>query len=345
MRRDEPSWWYDERAQFVPRVLAPLSFLYGMVTARRMSRAPAYRSRLPVICIGNFTVGGSGKTPFAAHVCHWLAARGRRPAILTRGYGGSSAGPIWVDDHHHASAVGDEALLLSRVAPTVVSRDRGSGAKLIETDARRFDVIVMDDGLQNRSLAKTLTIVLVHARRGFGNGAVMPAGPLRAPLMAQIPHAGAVVIVDGVPSSNQETRAKLKATIAALTDAPVLDARIEPAQLIDLKGKAVVAYCGIAGPERFFDTLGVLGANVLDRVAFRDHHRLSEAEAGHLIARAKATGTLLVTTEKDLARLAGESGVRADLRTASVAVPIGVALQPGDEQRLSNLLSRAVGIS
>lgn len=344
MRRDEPSWWYDERARFAPILLAPLSLLYGMVTARRMSRAPAYRSRLPVICIGNFTVGGSGKTPFAAHVCRWFVARGRRPAILTRGYGGSSAGPIWVEEHHDAGAVGDEALLLSRVAPTVVARDRESGAKLIEADSRQFDVIVMDDGFQNRSLAKTLTIVLVNARRGLGNGCVMPAGPLRAPLKVQTPHADVIVIVDGVPAT-PEKRAQLKAAFASLTGAPVLDAGIEPAGSADLRGKTVVAYCGIAGPERFFDMVAALGAHVVDRAAFRDHHRLSEAEARQLLEKAQSSAALLVTTEKDLARLSGESGARAALRTASIPVAIGVSLQPGDEERLSDLLSRATGLS
>lgn len=345
MRLDEPGWWYDERAQIVPRVLAPLSLLYGLVVERRLRQEPAYRSRLPVICIGNFTVGGSGKTPFTAHVCKWFADHGRRPAIVTRGYGGSVGGPAWVGETDDAGKVGDEALLLARVAPTVVSRDRGKGALLIEADPRGFDVIVMDDGFQNRSLAKSLSLVLVSASRGLGNGRVLPGGPLRAPLDAQIADAGAIVIVDGAPPSVPEQRARLASGFAAFSGPPILEAKVEPAATGDLKGKPVVAYCGIAGPERFFATVEALGAQILVRRAFRDHHPLSEAEVGELIATARDADATLVTTEKDLARLTGGSGARAALRAASVAIPIRVVLEPGDEERLGRLLAQAAGLS
>lgn len=345
MRRDEPGWWYDERAHAVPRMLAPLSLLYGFVAGRRLRRQPAYRSRLPVICIGNFTAGGSGKTPFTAYVCRWFAERGRRPAILTRGYGGSSRGPIWVGDADDASLVGDEALLLARVAPTVMSRDRGKGAQLIEADERGFDVIVMDDGYQNRSLAKSLSLVLVSARRGLGNGQVIPSGPLRAPLEAQISDAGAIVVIDGVPPSGLDERRRLSSAFAAMTAAPILEARIEPVGSDHLKGKPVIAYCGIAGPERFFDTVQALGAQIRARAAFPDHHPLSESEASSLLAAARDANAMLVTTEKDIARLAKESGAREALRAASVAIPIRVALQASEEERLGRLLAQAARLS
>lgn len=345
MPLDEPGWWYDETARLAPAVLSPLSLLYGTIAARRMQRNPQYRSRLPVICVGNFTIGGSGKTPFAAFVCEWLTARGRRPAILTRGYGGSANGPLFVGASHDATDVGDEPLLLSRVAPVMVSRDRAAGAKSIESDPRGFDVIVMDDGLQNPTLAKTMTLALVTAQRGLGNGRTMPGGPLRAPLAVQAGIADAVVLLDGTPTVDTERRTALRARLSAQTGRPVIEARVEAAAPSDLKGQRVIAYCGIAGPERFFATLEALAATIVERVAFRDHHPTSEAEAARLLDRARATGAQLVTTEKDVARLSGSTGARGRLREASLAIPIRVKISGPHAAQLDALLERAIGLS
>ncbi len=345
MRLDEPGWWYDERAWFAPAALSPLSLVYGMVAGRRMQRKPQYRSRLPVLCVGNFTVGGSGKTPFAAFVCAWLAARGRRPAILTRGYGGASHGPLFVATSHDAAMVGDEALLLARVAPVMVARDRVAGAKAIESDLRGFDVIVMDDGLQNPTLAKTLTLALVTAQRGVGSGRTMPSGPLRAPLAVQARLADAVILLDGTPAMDAERRAALRARLSAETGRPVIEARVEAAAPPNLRGQRVIAYCGIAGPERFFATAEALGAHLIERVAFRDHHPLSEAEAAGLLGRARVADAVLVTTEKDIARLAGTTGPQGDLREASVAVPIKVEVSGPDAGQLDALLAQVIGLS
>ena len=183
MRLDEPPWWYRDPPSGIATVLRPLAALYGWAAAARYWRATPYRSRLPVICVGNFTAGGTGKTPLVIHLCERLKAAGHEPVALTRGYGGRLSGPYWVNAKSDvARDVGDEALLLARAAPTLVARDRRAGAHAIETGPHPVTVIVMDDGLQNPGLAKDLTIAVVDGGRGFGNGLTMPAGPLRAPL-------------------------------------------------------------------------------------------------------------------------------------------------------------------
>ena len=219
MPLETPSWWY-RKTGMVAAALSPLAALYGRVAASRMAKAEAYRSRLPVICIGNFTAGGGGKTPTAIAVATLLKAIGRKPAFLTRGYGGAAKGLVQVSEGQSAAEVGDEPLLLAAVAPTIVSADRVAGAKAIEaTDA---DVIVMDDGFQNPSLAKDLALIVVDAASGLGNGRVIPAGPLRAPLDVQIARADALAVIG--------EGKKADALIAAFEAAgkPVLRAKIAP---------------------------------------------------------------------------------------------------------------------
>src|SRR6476661_643641 len=195
VRLDEPSWWYAPAPGRLAMLLQPLGAIYGRVAEARYFRTTPYRSRLPVICIGNFTSGGTGKTPLAIHLCERLKAAGHEPAVLTRGYGGRLSGPYWVNAASDvARDVGDEALLLARAAPTLVARDRRAGAHAIEMGPHPVTVIVMDDGLQNPGLAKDLTIAVVDGGRGLGNGLTMPAGPLRAPLPFQLELTDAIVV-------------------------------------------------------------------------------------------------------------------------------------------------------
>lgn len=343
----------------MPRLFAPLARLYAAAALKRLRRPPCYRSRLPVVCVGNFTAGGTGKTPFAIHVVRLLQAAGERPAILTRGYGGRLAGPHWIDPSTDtAASVGDEPLLLARVAPTMLARDRRAGATAIEcAHAPAPSVIVMDDGLQNPALAKDLTIALVDARRGFGNGRVIPAGPLRAPVEEQLARVDAI-LVKRDPSTAEETTTTPNAGAAPRGESdgldcadtlhslrlsfagPVLSARVAPiGDTAWIDGRAVLAYTGIANPRRFFDLVARLGGRIVDRAAFKDHHPFTEREARDLMARALACDAVLVTTEKDLVRLAGIGGARGDLRQASRALPIGVVLDPGDAPRLDDLLA------
>ena len=197
MRLDEPSWWYGGAGDVRQRALAPLGRLYGWIAERRYYRHQPYRSRLPIICVGNFTAGGTGKTPLSLGIARLLIARGERPVFLTRGYGGQTAGPAWVEGGPGAARrFGDEPLLLAAVAPTMVARDRRAGIIAIESGGGQPSAVIMDDGLQNGSVSKNLSIALVEGRRGIGNGEVIPAGPLRAPLEFQIGLVDAIVVRD-----------------------------------------------------------------------------------------------------------------------------------------------------
>jgi tetraacyldisaccharide 4'-kinase len=300
--------------------------------------APAYHPRMPVICVGNFTAGGTGKTPLTMHLTTSLTAAGRRAAILTRGYGGSTRGPHWVDpDSNSAALVGDEPLLLARTAPTLVCRDRALGARTIETDARGFDVLLMDDGLQNPALAKTLTLAVVDGARGFGNGHVIPAGPMRAPLSLQLERTDAIVVNLG--SSIDEADSLVLQRLNRDFNGPVLAARVAVAgETTWLTEKPILAYAGIGAPHRFFDLLERHGARIVERAAFPDHHAFTETDAGQLLQRAKSLNALLATTEKDLARLSGSSGRLGDLANASHALAIRLAFSAKDTLRLAALI-------
>lgn len=316
----EPGWWYTQQRTWQADLLRPAAALYGAIATRRIRNAAPYRSSLPVICIGNFTAGGSGKTPLALRLAKLVSEEGRDPWFLSRGYGGAAAGPLRVDaGRHEARTVGDEPLLLARAFPTVVARDRRKGAAAIEAMASERGVVIMDDGLQNQALAKDLTIAVVDARRGFGNGLVIPAGPLRAPLEVQARLAHLIVVTgNGVPADIAAVR-----TIGTLTDAPIVSAHTRPEQNAErFRGQKVLAFAGIANPERFFAMLDALGAVIVERRAFADHHPFSEGEARELLARAQRTGAALVTTEKDLMRLSRAAGSLGELEKQSDALAI-----------------------
>jgi tetraacyldisaccharide 4'-kinase len=341
VRLDEPAWWYGSDGGLAARCLQPLAAAWGAIATRRYQREAPYRSRLPVICIGNFTAGGTGKTPLAMCVAAELARLGRRPAFLTRGFGGRLAGPHWVDGTVDSAVdVGDEPLLLARAWPALVARDRRTGARIIETAENGADVIIMDDGLQNPQLAKDLVLAVVDGRRGIGNGRVMPAGPLRAPLDFQLGLTDAVVV--NMPlgaAAESEAAGWLRQNFPG----PVLSASVElrePAPWLD--GATVVAFAGIGAPQRFFDLLRRLGANVVRSVAFADHHVYSAAEAEHLLGLAQKHSALLVTTEKDWVRLDGSGGGTVALKTASRPLPIAMVLNERDHGRLAALLEMAL---
>ena len=317
-----------------PTLLAPLAALYGRVAASRMGREAAYRSRLPVICIGNFTAGGGGKTPTAIAVASLLKTMGKTPAFLIRGYGGSATGLVRVAGQD-ADEVGDEALLLAATAPTIVSADRVAGAKAIEeTDA---DIIVMDDGFQNPSLAKDLSLIVADAASGLGNGRVIPAGPLRAPLDAQLGHADALLVI------GEGKRADALAAAFETHDKPVLRAKVAPN--CDARWLSVlpaIGFAGIARPSKFFATLKSNGARLIASHSFGDHHRFSERQARRLLEQADEKKAMLVTTEKDWARLPGddEESALTELKQRSRPFPIVIAFE--DEGEAKKLLE-AVG--
>ena len=343
MRLEEPQWWYGETPDPRQRLLAPIAHLYGWIVEARFRRHRPYRSRLPVICIGNFTAGGAGKTPLALAIAQLLLQRGEAPVFLTRGYGGTLAGPAWVEETADAaSRFGDEPLLLVRVAPTLVARDREAGVQRIEDGGWHASVIIMDDGLQNPALIKDLSIAVVDDRRGVGNGEVIPAGPLRAPLEFQLGLIDAIVVRAqdaATPSQKQGVHELLRRTFPG----PVLAARAVPrGGTAWLTNTPIVAYAGIVNPDRFFGLLEASGACVVQRIAFPDHHAFSRADAVRLLDRARATGARLVTTEKDWVRLKGNDDVRKDLLEQTEPFGIEMAFQTRDLDRLTTLIEGAI---
>jgi tetraacyldisaccharide 4'-kinase len=294
-----------------------------------------------VVCVGNLTAGGTGKTPLTLHLCAQLQATGLRPAVLTRGYGGSRAGPHWVADGDDADAVGDEALLLARAAPTLVARDRAAGARAIEagTVDTAADIIVMDDGLQNPQLAKDLALAVVDGARGLGNGRVMPAGPLRAPLGFQLGLVDAIVINERAPGAGDGVAEWLGGRF----DGPILRcSTVVAGDAVWLRGQRIVAWAGIGAPQRFFAMLRVLGAEVVEEIAFRDHQPLNETDARQLLDLAERHAATLVSTEKDLARLKGTHGACAALATSTRLLPIALRFAEPEAERLVALLGGAI---
>jgi tetraacyldisaccharide 4'-kinase len=314
--REPPFWW--RAAGIEALLLAPAAAIYGAVAASRLKRE-GYRAGVPVICIGNLTLGGAGKTPTALAVARMLKAAGERPVFLSRGYGGRQRGPLLVaPDRHGANDVGDEPLLLARLALTVVAHDRVEGAKAAR--AAGASVIVMDDGFQNPSLAKDFSVLVIDGRRGLGNNKVFPAGPLRAPLNAQLARADAVVLVGALGEAASAAEAAVKAR-----KLPLFQARLDPDReaIAALTGRPVLAFAGIGDPEKVFATLREAGIAVAATRSFADHHRYTPADARDLCRQADTKGLTLVTTEKDAVRLQGEEAM-TELAARVCVLPVGL---------------------
>lgn len=311
--RDPAFWWRD--AGLAAGLLAPFGKVYGAIAAQRMARPGTYAG-LPVICVGNFTLGGAGKTPTTMMLVKLLREAGETPFCLTRGYGGKVTRPRLVNaETDTASEVGDEALMLARVAPTVVGRNRVIGAALAKS--KGASVVVMDDGLQNASLAKTLTIAVIDGRRGIGNACVFPAGPLRAPLAAQLKRCDALLVI------GEDVRAR--DVVAQAGALPVLHGRLtpDPAAVTALHGRKVLAFAGIGDPEKFFATAQQAGIDIAARRSFADHYRYSAEDAAELVMTAERDGLTLLTTEKDRARMTGDPALAA-LATEAQVLPVSL---------------------
>jgi tetraacyldisaccharide 4'-kinase len=321
----EPDFWWGKPG-LSARLLSPLGQAYGAIAAARLRRG-GQRAAAPVICVGNLTVGGGGKTPSAIAIAGLFQRAGLQPVFLTRGYGGGLAGPARVSASARADEVGDEPLLLARVAATILARDRVAGAARAAQE--KADVIVMDDGLQNPSLVKDVSLVALDGRRGVGNGCVIPAGPLRAPLAAQLQRAHAVLLVG---EAGESARAILSE--AERRGLRLFTGRLEPAGCLaaELTGRRVLAFAGIADPGKFFTTLAEAGVTIAAQCGFPDHHRYSAADAARLIARAEREGLPLVTTEKDAARLQGEAALAA-LAARCRAFPVTLVVDGEDAFR------------
>lgn len=317
-----PAFWW-RRPGAAAALLSPVAALYGAIAARRLSQAGA-RAGIPVICVGNLTVGGAGKTPAAIALARLLIDAGEKPMFLTRGYGGALSGPVTAQAHHTAAQVGDEPLLLARIAPTVVARERVAGARHAREGGA--SVIVMDDGFQNPSLAKDLSILVVDGARGIGNARVLPAGPLRAPLAAQLARARAMLIVGEV------TGASPLVIAARARRLPLFRARFEPdpAAVAALAGTKVLAFAGIGNPVKFFATVAEAGIEARIHRRFDDHHRYRADEAAALLEEAEGNGLALLTTEKDLARMQGDASI-AKLAARARALPVTLTVNEAED--------------
>jgi tetraacyldisaccharide 4'-kinase len=285
---------------------------------------------IPVLCVGNYHLGGAGKTPTVLALVELLREAGEAPIVLSRGYGGKLRGPIKVDCERHAAAeVGDEPLMMAARVPVVIARDRVAGVALARSLGA--SAIVMDDGFQNPEIAKDASLIVIDSERGLGNGCVFPAGPLRAPLAPQLARTDALVVVgDGIAA---DPVAAAIATQGGL----VLRAHLTPADasIAALRGKRVLAFAGIGDPQRFFRTLRGSGVQVAREKAFADHHAFTDGEIAALAVTANREGLTLVTTEKDLARLRrGQT-----MPTGQDIVPLPVRLRVDDEARLQRFVT------
>ncbi len=319
-----PDFWRQDG--ILPLILSPLGLGFDLAGRLRRALARPMDPGATVICVGNLVAGGAGKTPVAISLLKLLTAQGKRAHGLTRGYGGKLAGPVRVDPSRHgAEQAGDEALLLARAAPTWIARDRAAGARAAA--AAGAEVIVMDDGHQNPHLAPRVSLLVVDGVYGFGNGRVMPAGPLRESMARGLARAHAAVILGadtwGVEEALKGRLKILRAELVPDSNAP------------GLKGRRVAAFAGIGNPDKFFATLEAMGAVLIARRAFADHHRYRPGELTGLIDSAAAADAMAVTTEKDAVRLP------AELRAKVVTVPVAVAWrnQPDLEALLAPVLA------
>ena len=317
-----PSFWHADG--FIPKLLEPLAQLYKCLSFLERSLRSKTKIDVPVLCIGNLVSGGAGKTPIALSIGQKLNAK-HNISFLTRGYGGIEAGPIEVNpDEHSSYEVGDEALILSEVGPTWVSRNRIAGA--IAAKNAGFEIVIMDDGFQHTSLVKTLSFVIIDGPYGFGNGRLIPAGPLREPIYSGLKRADIIVLVGEVNPSIIELLPNNK---------PLLRASLVPAEMgTQLSNDNVIGFAGIGRPTKFLETLEKMGLNIIDFVAFPDHYRFRESEIRELYEKATEVDAILVTTFKDMKRVPKS--------VAHLCQPIGITVVWEDDNEIQQLLDSVI---
>ena len=291
----EPKFWKRHKTKAL--LLLPLTLVYFVVYVLNSLFSVRGRSKLPVICVGNANVGGVGKTPVSIAIGKILNKRGVKFAYLSRGYKRDSKGLIKITDKHNASEVGDEPMLLKQVSDTFVCENRLAGAKAIEADKEGYEAIVMDDGMQNLSLKKTKSVLVIGGRYGVGNGFLLPAGPMREPLRISLMKADAVVVMGEDKTNVEEKIRKINKNI------PIVFGNIKAKKPSMLSNKDIYAFSGIAHPKRFFNTLEDLGYNIEELAIFDDHHKYSHREVENIITMANSKELKIITTEKDWVKL------------------------------------------
>ena len=316
-----PSFWWT-RSGWQALMLSPFAWGYGAAARWRLDHGERADVGLPVLCIGNFTVGGGGKTPTALALGRTALTMGLRPGFLSRGHGAALAGPLLVDlARHHAGDVGDEPILLARLAPTAIAVDRKLGADLLRLEAR-CDLIIMDDGFQSARLGVDHALIVVDAGRGLGNARVLPAGPLRAPLVDQVRHADGLLVIGRGSAGDGAIRS------AAKGGKPVYEAQLLPRHGENFSGRRVLAFAGIADPGKFYRSLAALGADIVDTQNFADHHPFNANDLRSLGERAQRQDLQMVTTRKDAVRIqAGGEALRIFAESVAV-LDIDLAFEP-----------------
>lgn len=308
-----PFWW--EKPDWRALALSPFSRIYGAIAGRHIRRAKPPAIPLPVLCIGNFTVGGAGKTPTSIAFAQAAISAGLKPGIVSRGYGGAFSGLHLVDlDHDSARHVGDEPMLLARHAPVVVCADRLAGAKALAAEG--CDFIIMDDGFQSARLYFDYALMVVDAGRGIGNGNVLPGGPLRAPLTDQLVRTDALLKIGTASGADQLVRS------AARAAKPIHEAVLKPQAAAEIMDKPLLAFAGIGDPSKFFTTLNDAGAEVRRTKSFPDHHPYSDEDVADLLREAAKDNLKLVTTAKDHVRLLDGSPSARDLAAQTMVLEV-----------------------
>jgi len=323
-------WWQTDGGGIPGRLLEPIGLLYGWATARRLARGQPERLPVPVVCVGNLAAGGTGKTPVVEDIA-WRLRRtwGRNAMVLSRGHGGHEAGPVRVDPAcHDAAAVGDEPLMMARGGlPVWIARNRAEGGRAAVVDGA--EAIVMDDGFQNPALVQDLSLVVVDGARGFGNGRLIPAGPLREPVPVGLARAGAVVVMGESSSERDRVARRVPPSI------PVLGARLEPGPRIRaLAGQPVVAFAGIGDPDKVFRMLSTVGCRVVATHPFADHYPYQPTDIQPILDEAFALDAVPVTTAKDAARLTPDQRQQVNV--------IDITVTWDDPDALGRVLERAL---
>lgn len=309
-----PSLWQDEH-WWMTLTLRPFALINIAAQRRRIRNTIPKKVDVPVICIGNLVAGGAGKTPVVSWLAHWLSEQGIKAHCLSRGYGGKEEGPLQVNTTEHvASDVGDEPLLLAEIVPTWISHDRVAGAKA--AIAAGAECIIMDDGFQNPSLHKTLSVLVIDGQYGFGNEEVMPLGPLREPIEDGLARTDMVIIM------GEETAEVSKHLTKQI---PIFRAYLKPDNVSSInKRSKIIAFAGIGRPQKFFDTVATFGAEIAATISYADHHRYSQRDIEHLLRLSFRHNAKLVTTAKDMVRIPRRS------RHHMTVIPVSVDWEEGE---------------